>query len=199
MPVGPEQGEAATQCDQPINEPELLELDDDDACLPPEAIREMKGALVEHHTAEETLPLLAQEESQEAKESNQQKQYPSSSSKQKPPVDRTRNKLAVGLIGCGRAPERGKGSICYFCGSGILKGQVRFEYRFSSSGKIPRYIHPECCVQIPADARQVSIDFLTSFCASHQEQRGIQSHADLLRQGNSSLSILRSMQETSTA
>ena len=66
----------------------------------------------------------------------------------------------LGLCGFDVAPQRGSGSKCMLCGSAIPKGSVRFDYQFSESGKMSRYIHAECCSLIPAKARQNSLHFL---------------------------------------
>ena len=66
----------------------------------------------------------------------------------------------IGLCGLDRAPQRGQGSKCYLCQASIPKQSIRFDYQFSESGKMSRYIHPGCCALIPARAIQNSLKFL---------------------------------------
>ena len=66
----------------------------------------------------------------------------------------------IGICGHNVAPHRGQGSKCYFCGSAIDKGSVRFDYQFSESGKISRYIHPSCVTLIPEKGRKNSWEYL---------------------------------------
>ena len=71
-----------------------------------------------------------------------------------------RVKRLIGLCGFDVAPQRGQGSKCFFCSAPIAKGTLRFDYQFSESGKMARYIHPGCVAQIPAKGRENSLNFL---------------------------------------
>ena len=83
----------------------------------------------------------------------------------------------IGVCGFDVAPMRGQGSKCYFCQAAIPKNTVRFDYQFSATGKISRYIHPECCTSIPEQGRENSLEFLrrhvNSDIASEQVQGAI--------------------------
>ncbi len=100
--------------------------------------------------------------------------------------------LSIGVIGYEKAPMKGRGSFCYFCEGFIPKGSWRFEYRFSASGKIPRWIHPSCTLQIPLNGRGNSTQFLEGLLASHGgDGQGLDK--TLLHHIRESLGILRAM------
>lgn len=101
--------------------------------------------------------------------------------------------LPIGVIGYEKAPMKGRGSFCYFCNSFITKGSWRFEYRFSASGKIPRWIHPSCTLHIPVNGRDNSIKFLEGLLASAGSGDGQGLDEALLSHVRDSLKILRAI------
>ena len=86
----------------------------------------------------------------------------------------------LGICGFDLAPVRGQGSKCYFCQSLIPKQSVRFDYQFSESGKMSRYIHPACCTMIPAANRENSLSFLRKHVDSEVAGEQIQAAINVL-------------------
>ena len=118
-------------------------------------------ARLELLAAEQVLSVPLDLELQE--EAREQEMEAASAASRAPPAPAARPARLVRVIGiCGFdvAPSRGQGSKCYFCNMAIAKGSVRFDYQFSESGKMSRYIHPECCSMIPEKGRLNSVTFL---------------------------------------
>lgn len=93
----------------------------------------------------------------------------------------------IGICGYNVAPLRGQGSKCYFCSSAIQKETFRFEYQFSASGKIARYMHPTCVAQIPPQGLQNSINFL----------EGLQASDDVMQHAQDAKRVLAAMSRPS--
>ena len=134
------------------------EADDPDLqeAMRPEARLELLAA-----EQELSVPLEV-EMQQEAREQDMEaaSAAPRSPRLQAPQARPARLVRVIGICGFDVAPSRGQGSKCYFCNMPIAKGSVRFDYQFSESGKMSRYIHPECCSMIPAKGRLNSLTFL---------------------------------------
>ena len=137
------------------------------------------SAQVEFQAVEQALavPLhvdLQQEEQEAAAEPAPPPSAPDAGRAQTP----SRPQRLIGICGFDVAPARGSGSKCYLCSSSIAKGSLRFDYQFSVSGKMSRYIHPECCPMISEKGRENSLKFLrmheASDIAGEQVRRAIQ-------------------------
>ena len=157
--VGSASGSAASSSAAPAPREELWDLD---AALSNEAEAELEQA--EQILA---IPVLQDEEQEEATAG----QARAAESRPAPP----RIKRLIGLRGFDVAPNRGSGSKCYLCQAQISKMSVRFDYQFSESGKMSRYIHPECCSLIPEKGRANSLNFLRQHADSDVAGEQIQS------------------------